>query len=196
MASFPDDHPLNFAAARSTMMRDADVVLVVGSRLNWVFGFGRQFRTDAKIIHIDIEPEEIGANRGVEVGIVGDAKAVLQQLLAELAGHTTGLAAQAAAGPWLAALREQVEKNARRWRHSWSMLARPFAPTGCCARCGTSSHATPSIAWMGSSPWPPGARSCSAIPRPAASTPVPTAAWASVYPLPSVRSWRAPRCQW
>jgi thiamine pyrophosphate-dependent acetolactate synthase large subunit-like protein len=108
----PDDHPLNFAAARSTMMRDADVVLVVGSRLNWVFGFGRQFRTDAKIIHIDIEPEEIGANRGVEVGIVGDAKAVLQQLLAELAGHTTGLAAQAAAGPWLAALREQVEKNA------------------------------------------------------------------------------------
>ena len=94
------------------MMRDADVVLVVGSRLNWVFGFGRQFRTDAKIIHIDIEPEEIGANRGVEVGIVGDAKAVLQQLLAELAGHTTGLAAQAAAGPWLAALREQVEKNA------------------------------------------------------------------------------------
>ena len=108
----PDDHPLNFAAARSTMMRDADVVLVVGSRLNWVFGFGRQFRTDAKIIHIDIEPEEIGANRGVEVGIVGDAKAVLQQLLAELAGHTTGLAARAAAGPWLAALREQVEKNA------------------------------------------------------------------------------------
>jgi thiamine pyrophosphate-dependent acetolactate synthase large subunit-like protein len=108
----PDDHPLNFAAARSTMMRDADVILVVGSRLNWVFGFGRQFRPDAKIIHIDIEPEEIGANRGVEVGIVGDAKAVLQQLLAELAGHTTGLAAQAAAGPWLAALREQVEKNA------------------------------------------------------------------------------------
>ena len=108
----PDDHPLNFAAARSTMMRDADVVLVVGSRLNWVFGFGRQFHTDAKIIHIDIEPEEIGANRGVEVGIVGDTRAVLQQLLAELAGHSTGLAARAAAGPWLAALREQVEKNA------------------------------------------------------------------------------------
>jgi thiamine pyrophosphate-dependent acetolactate synthase large subunit-like protein len=108
----PDDHPLNFAAARSAMMRDADVVLVVGSRLNWVFGFGRQFPADAKIIHIDIEPEEIGANRGVEVGIVGDAKAVLQQLLAELAGHTAGRAAQAAAGPWLSALREQVEKNA------------------------------------------------------------------------------------
>ena len=73
----PDDHPLNFGAARSTMMRDADVILIVGSRLNWVFGFGRQFPADAKIIQIDIEPEEIGANRGVEVGIIGDAKAVL-----------------------------------------------------------------------------------------------------------------------
>ena len=107
----PDDHPLNFGAARSTMMRDADVILIVGSRLNWVFGFGRQFPADAKIIQIDIEPEEIGANRGVEVGIVGDAKAVLGQLLAELEA-TAGLAQQAAAGPWLAALREQVEKNA------------------------------------------------------------------------------------
>ena len=46
------------------------------------------------------------------MGIVGDAKAGLQQLLAELEGHTAGLAAQAAEGPWLAALREQVEKNA------------------------------------------------------------------------------------
>jgi thiamine pyrophosphate-dependent acetolactate synthase large subunit-like protein len=109
----PDDHPLNFSMARSAMMGNADVVLVVGSRLNWMFGFGRQFPADAKIIHIDIEAEEIGANRGVEVGIVGDAKAVLQQLVAELAGKTAGLAAQAAEGPWLSALRERVEHNAK-----------------------------------------------------------------------------------
>jgi thiamine pyrophosphate-dependent acetolactate synthase large subunit-like protein len=108
----PDDHPLNFGAARSTMMRNADVILIVGSRLNWVFGFGRQFPADATIIQIDIEPEEIGANHGVEVGIVGDARAVLRQLLAALDGKTAGLAEKAAAGPWLAALREQVEKNA------------------------------------------------------------------------------------
>jgi thiamine pyrophosphate-dependent acetolactate synthase large subunit-like protein len=108
----PDDHPLHFGAARSIMMRDADVILIVGSRLNWVFGFGRQFPANAKIIHIDIEPEEIGANRGVEVGIVGDAKAVLQQLLDELEGSIAGLAEKATAGPWLTALREQVEKNA------------------------------------------------------------------------------------
>ncbi len=108
----PDDHPLNFGGARSAMMGNADVILVVGSRLNWMFGFGRQFPADAIVIHIDIEPEEIGANRGVEVGIIGDAKAVLQQLLAELAGKTEGLAAKAAEGPWLSALRERAENNA------------------------------------------------------------------------------------
>lgn len=108
----PDDHPLNFSMARSAMLGNADVVLVVGSRLNWMFGFGRQFPAAAKIIHIDIEAEEIGANRGVDVGIIGDARAVLQQLLAELDGKTAGMAARAADGPWLSALRERVEHNA------------------------------------------------------------------------------------
>ena len=109
----PDDHPLNFSMARSAMIGNADVVLVVGSRLNWMFGFGRQFPAAAKIIHIDIEAEEIGANRGVDVGIVGDAGAVLQQILVELDGKTAGMAAQAADGPWLSALRERVEHNAK-----------------------------------------------------------------------------------
>lgn len=122
----PDDHPLNFGASRSTMMSQADVILVVGSRLNWMFGFGRQFPADARIIHIDIEPEEIGANRGVEVGLVGDAGAVLQQLLAELAGKTAGVAERAAAGPWLAALREQVERNAQALAPRLDSDARPI----------------------------------------------------------------------
>ena len=108
----PDDHPMNFAAARSSIMGNADVVVVVGSRLNWMFGFGRQFPADAKVIHIDIEPEEIGVNRAVDVGIVGDAKTVLQQLLAELEGKTAGMPERAEEGPWLSALRDRVERNA------------------------------------------------------------------------------------
>ena len=75
----PDDHPLNFGTARSTLMGNADVILVVGARLTWMFGFGRQFAPDAKIIQVDIEPEEIGVNRAVEVGLIGDAKAVMQR---------------------------------------------------------------------------------------------------------------------
>jgi thiamine pyrophosphate-dependent acetolactate synthase large subunit-like protein len=107
----PDDHPLNFNATRSYVMSNADVVLVVGARLNWTFDFGRRFRPDAKIIHVEIEPEEIGANRAVDVGIVGDVKVVLQQLLAELKGKTAGKADKAAEGPWLSALREERKKN-------------------------------------------------------------------------------------
>ncbi len=107
----PDDHPLNFAATRGYSMSNADVVLVVGARLNWMFDYGRRFRPDAKIIHVDIEPEEIGANRAVEVGIVGDAKMVLQQLLAEMEGKTKGIADRAAEGPWLSALRQEHQKN-------------------------------------------------------------------------------------
>ena len=108
----PDDHPMNMSAARSAIMGNSDVVLIVGSRLNWMFGFGRQFGADTKIIHIDIEAEEIGFNREAEVGIVGDAKAVLQQILTEMEGRTAGVAERAEEGPWLTALREKVDSTA------------------------------------------------------------------------------------
>jgi thiamine pyrophosphate-dependent acetolactate synthase large subunit-like protein len=107
----PDDHPLNMGAARSNIMRGADVVLVAGARLNWMFDFGKRFAPDAKIIHIDIEPEEIGANRATEVGLVGDAGAVLNQLLTEMQGKTEGIADRAEEGPWLSSLREKAESN-------------------------------------------------------------------------------------
>lgn len=77
----PDDHPLSFPAARSAAMREADLVLVVGTRLNWILTFGRRFAHDARVIQIDIHSDEIGRNRAVNVGLVGDAKAVLRQLI-------------------------------------------------------------------------------------------------------------------
>jgi len=107
----PDDHPLNFNPARSALMRNADVILIVGARLNWIFDFGRRFSSDAKLIQIDIEHEEIGANREVDVGIVGDAKSVLQQLLIELGDETAGPANRSAEAPWMSDLREQVNTN-------------------------------------------------------------------------------------
>jgi acetolactate synthase-1/2/3 large subunit len=85
----PEDHPRCFtpmnrtglAAARS----DADVVLVVGSRLgeldNWGRGATWGDPSKQKVIHIDCDPLSIGLNRPVDVGIVGDAKATLSALL-------------------------------------------------------------------------------------------------------------------
>lgn len=81
-----EDHPLSPIAARSAAFREADVVLVVGTRLNHMIGFGRSPRFDAaaSFIQIDISQDEIGHNRPVEVGLLGDAKAVLGQLIDEI----------------------------------------------------------------------------------------------------------------
>ncbi|MBI4287686.1 MAG: thiamine pyrophosphate-binding protein [Chloroflexi bacterium] len=80
----PDDHPLCLPGARSVAFREADAVLLVGTRLNFILSFGRppRFATDVKIIQVDIDAEHIGNNRPVEVGIVGDAGLVLRQLSA------------------------------------------------------------------------------------------------------------------
>jgi 2-hydroxyacyl-CoA lyase 1 len=78
----PDDHPLSVASARSDALKNADVVLLLGARLNWILHFGLppRFREDVKIIQLDICPEEIGTNVPAEVGLVGDARAIVRQL--------------------------------------------------------------------------------------------------------------------
>ena len=82
----PDDHPLSAASARSDALRSADVVLLLAARLNWILHFGLppRFREDVKVIQLDVCAEEIGTNVPAEVGLVGDAKAVLEQLNAAL----------------------------------------------------------------------------------------------------------------
>ena len=81
----PEDHPLSFLGARNQAWKEADVVLVVGTRLNFIAGYGLppRWAPDLKVVQVDISDEEIGRNRPVDVGIVGDAKMVLRQLLEE-----------------------------------------------------------------------------------------------------------------
>ena len=81
----PEDHPLSFLSARNQAWKECDAVLIVGTRLNFIIGFGLppRWAPDVKIAQIDISDEEIGRNRPVDVGIVGDAKMVLQQLIGE-----------------------------------------------------------------------------------------------------------------
>ncbi len=80
----PEDHPHAFLNARSTALKEADLLIIVGTRLNYVFGQISPPRVSntAKVIRIDIDPAEISSNTRVNLGIVGDAKLVLQQLLA------------------------------------------------------------------------------------------------------------------
>jgi acetolactate synthase-1/2/3 large subunit len=78
----PEDHALSFLNARSTAFTEADVLLAVGTRFDWMIQFGRppRFGADLKVIHVDVNPAELGHNREVDVPIAGDARAVLQQL--------------------------------------------------------------------------------------------------------------------
>jgi len=87
----PEDHSLAFLNARSKAFTEADVVLAVGTRFNWVIQFGRppRFAADLKVIHVDINPTQLGHNRAVDVPIAGDARAVLDQLRAEAEGKIT-----------------------------------------------------------------------------------------------------------
>lgn len=80
-----EDHAYFYPNARSTAFKEADLVLVVGTRINYVSSFltPPQFSASARIVRIDIDPEEIGGSQRIDVGIAGDAKAVLRQLIAK-----------------------------------------------------------------------------------------------------------------
>jgi len=85
----PDSHPSNTATARSAALKGADVVLVLGARLNWILHFGEdpKWNPDVKIIQIDISAEELGKNSGdAALGVIGDIKVVTTQLTRALRG--------------------------------------------------------------------------------------------------------------
>ncbi|KAM8966364.1 2-hydroxyacyl-CoA lyase 1 [Pelodytes ibericus] len=82
----PDDHSHCVAAARSTALQHADVILLLGARLNWIlhFGLSPRFQPDVKIIQVDICAEELGNNVRPAAALLGDIDAVTRQLLEHL----------------------------------------------------------------------------------------------------------------
>jgi len=79
------------APAVMKAVSEADVALVVGCKLSFTMGFGdvRFWNKAGTLIQVDIDPSMIGKNRTVDIGIVGDAKLVLQQILAEIKKKVT-----------------------------------------------------------------------------------------------------------
>lgn len=112
LGGFPPQHPLflgmcgmhgTFAA--NMAIQEADLLISVGARFDdRVTGRLDQFAPNAKVIHIDIDPAEIGKNVETEIPIVGDAKEALRLLLQE---EVT----PAASGPWVEQLCEWQAKH-------------------------------------------------------------------------------------
>jgi len=87
----PDDHPLSYLTMRSTAFRDADLIIVLGTRMNYVIAHAAppRFNQNAKIARIEIDAEELGMSaRNVDIPVVGDCKSVLQQLIDAVDGKT------------------------------------------------------------------------------------------------------------
>jgi oxalyl-CoA decarboxylase len=79
----PDDHPQSVASARSLALARADVVMLVGARLNWLLGHGEapQWSPDATFIQVDIDAAELDSNQPIAAPLVGDAGSVMTALL-------------------------------------------------------------------------------------------------------------------
>src|SRR6201990_773531 len=86
----PDLHPQCAGAARSTVLKDADVVMLIGARLNWLLshGKGKAWGTEPKkFIQIDIEPKEMDSNVEIAAPVVGDIGSCVSALLNAMGGN-------------------------------------------------------------------------------------------------------------
>jgi oxalyl-CoA decarboxylase len=107
----PDNHPQSAAAARSLALSQADVVMLVGARLNWLLshGKGKTWSATTQFVQVDISPTEIDSNRPIAAPVVGDIKSSMAAFLAALKPGQI----KPSAG-WLAALAENKQKNTER----------------------------------------------------------------------------------
>jgi thiamine pyrophosphate-dependent acetolactate synthase large subunit-like protein len=126
----PEDHELAFLNARATAFTEADVVLAVGTRFNYVIQFGRppRFARDLKVIHVDVNPAQLGHNRPVDVPIAGDARAVLEQLREE----ATGRLDRARYAAWTDRLRSLDTEKQLEMNKAMSNDATPIHPLRLC----------------------------------------------------------------
>ena len=88
----PDTHPQSAGAARSTVLKEADVVMLVGARLNWLLSHGKgKTWGDApkKFIQIDIEPKEMDSNIEIVAPVVGDIGSCVSALLDGMGANWT-----------------------------------------------------------------------------------------------------------
>ncbi|MDR3536734.1 MAG: oxalyl-CoA decarboxylase, partial [Acetobacteraceae bacterium] len=104
----PDNHAQSAAAARSFAIGKADVVMLIGARLNWLLshGKGKQWSPATKFVQVDISATEMDSNRPIAAPVVGDIKSVMASFLAALKPGQIKPAAE-----WVSAIGENKQKN-------------------------------------------------------------------------------------
>ena len=105
----PDTHPQCAGAARSTVLKDSDVVMLIGARLNWLLSHGKgKTWGDApkKFIQVDIEPKEMDSNVEIAAPVVGDIGSCVSALLSAM-----GESWPKAPSDWMGAVAKKREEN-------------------------------------------------------------------------------------
>src|SRR4030081_956177 len=105
----PDTHPQCAGAARSTVLKDSDVVMLIGARLNWLLSHGKGKtwgEAPKKFIQIDIEPKEMDSNVEIVAPVVGDIGSCVAALTAAM-----GASWPAPPSEWVGAVKKKKEEN-------------------------------------------------------------------------------------
>jgi oxalyl-CoA decarboxylase len=105
----PDTHPQCAGAARSTVLKDSDVVMLIGARLNWLLSHGKGKtwgEAPKKFIQIDIEPKEMDSNVEIAAPVVGDIGSCVAALVEGMGANWP-----AAPAEWTNAVKAKREEN-------------------------------------------------------------------------------------
>jgi len=125
----PEDHELCFPTARATAFREADLLLILGTRLNYIIGHAAppRFSATAKIVRIDIDAAEIASSQKVHLGIVADLKSALEQI-----AGLSGAALKARYAPWCRRLAAVEHDKAAKQEALLVNDAKPIHPLRLC----------------------------------------------------------------
>jgi oxalyl-CoA decarboxylase len=119
----PDGHPQSAAAARSLALAQADVVVLLGARLNWLLAHGKppHFSATAQFVQVDVSPMEIDSNRPIAAPVVGDVGSAVSALLAALKPGRIRANAE-----WLEAIEADKRRNVERMNAHLSANPNPM----------------------------------------------------------------------
>ena len=131
----PDTDPLCFGGVLAIRPgagmhagQNADLVILLGNRLNLFCLFGDTYSADAKMVQVDIKAEEIGRNRPIDLPIVSDVRALVSELneLVETSGNADTLRERFA--PWIQELGRARDESLARAESDWRSSNKPIHP--------------------------------------------------------------------
>jgi len=120
----PDNHPQCAGAARSTVLKDSDVVMMIGARLNWLLSHGKGKtwgEAPKKFIQIDIEPKEMDSNVEIVAPVVGDIGSCVSAML-----EAMGSKWQAAPADWTGSIAKKRDENVAKMAPRFMSNASPM----------------------------------------------------------------------